>query len=99
MNCYHSAAAVIKSGFTGYLLIITVKVHSGFVPADLVKGTPPFDPENVFPVTIRRSVPDSPTLETIQVEQNLSDPDEFEYVEIFCENEKVSSRISIVKSI
>jgi hypothetical protein len=72
MNCYQSASAVVKSGITGFILVVKVKVFAGMVPPTLKKGTPPFQPKNVFPVTIVRSVPSSPTEVELETTQNLA---------------------------
>ena len=97
MSCYQSASAVVERGTAGYLLVITVKVYAGIIPPALEKGNSPFNPENVYPVTVKRSVPHSSTEVELQVTQNLSRPDEFDYVEIFCENITPGTRVPVFK--
>ncbi|MGN6264462.1 MAG: hypothetical protein ACTHM5_02260 [Ginsengibacter sp.] len=97
MSCYQSASAVIRGGTTGYLLVVKVKMFAGIVPPTLEKGKPPFDPKDVFTVTIVRSVPSSATQVELEVTQNLSRKDEFNFVEIFCGDTKPGTRIAVTK--
>lgn len=97
MSCYQSASATMERGTTGPLLVIKVKVHAGFVPASIKKGEPPFEPENVFPVTVYRTVPSSDMPEELEVRQNVESEDEFDFVEIFCDGIEQGTRIKISK--
>lgn len=98
MSCYQSASAEVISGFTGFILIVKVKVYGGFVPPDIEKkGDRPYDPKNVFPVTIVRAVTKSPTLVELELSENISSENEFESVEIFCGNQEQGTLIPVKK--
>lgn len=97
MSCYQSASAVIHSGTTGYVLVVKVVVFSGFVPPSIEKGHPPFNPENVFPVIVRRSVPESHSKQTLEISHNLTRQDEFDTVEILCGDAKPGTKIPVTK--
>jgi hypothetical protein len=97
MSCYQAASAVLQSGTTGFLLVVKVKVFAGIIPPTLEKGDPPYEPENVFPVTIVRSVPASPTQVELEVTHNVESEDQFAYVEIFCGDTTPGTRIPITK--
>ncbi len=98
MNCFKSASAKVESGTTGPLLVVKVNgIPSGLVPPTLKKGKLPFDAKNVFPVLIINSVPGA-TSADLEVTHNLSDKNEFDFVELFCgETSKSGSRIPITK--
>jgi hypothetical protein len=97
MSCYQSASATVIDGTTGPILVIKIKAYAGIVPVTLEIGTPPFDPKNIFPVTVRKSVPMSATLQELEAKQNLSNKDEFDSVEIFCDDTKPGTRIPVTK--
>ncbi|WP_192350372.1 hypothetical protein [Algoriphagus sp. Y33] len=98
MSCFKSASAKVVGGITGPLLIVKVNdVPSGIVPPTLKKGNIPYDPKNVFPVIISNSVPGSTSV-NLEITQNLTDENEFDFVELFCgEISKTGTRIPIVK--
>jgi hypothetical protein len=98
MSCHQSASAIVFSGKTGFILVVKVKVFTGgIVPADLQKGTRPFNPKNIFPVTIIGSLPSSRTQTELEVTENLTSEDEFDFVEIFCGDEKPGTTIPVTK--
>lgn len=98
MSCFKSASAKVEDGITGHLLVVKVKnIPSGFIPPTLKKGKLPFDPKNVFPVIIIRSVPGA-TSTDLEITHNLNDKNEFDYVELFCgETSETGTRIPIEK--
>lgn len=96
MSCYQSASAVVRNGIAGPILVVNVKVHEGFVPASLQKGTEPFNPQNVFPVIIKRALPSGSIESVLQITQNLSRKDEFDFVELYCNGDKTGTRISVI---
>ncbi|QMW05432.1 hypothetical protein [Spirosoma foliorum] len=97
MSCYKSASAVEENGIAGPLLVVKVEAFSGIVAPTLKKGTPPFHPANVFPVTIEHSVPAGATITHLEATQNLTKVGEFEYVVIHCGDDK-GTRIPVTKS-
>lgn len=98
MSCFKSASAKAVSGTLGYLLVIKIKGFSGIVPASYVKGTPPFNPKNVFPLTVHGFVPGpSPSPAELTINQDMKSKDEFDSVEIFCDDKKPGTIIKVTK--
>jgi hypothetical protein len=95
MSCFKSASAVVVSGTTGFLLVIKVNGFAGIVKPTYEKGTPPFNPANVFPLKINGFVPSSLTPVKFEITHNLKSQDEFESVEIFCGDKKPGTIIPV----
>jgi hypothetical protein len=97
MSCYQSATASVVNGTTGPMLVINVKAYSGIVPPELAERHPPFDPKNVFPVTVVRSVPGGATIVDLKLNHNLQSGEHFDFVEIFCGDAKTGTQIPVTR--
>lgn len=96
MSCFELASAEVFSGVTGPILVIKVTAFSGFVPAVLEEGKPPFNPDDVLPVIIRNSLPEGlPRI--LELNKNIEREDEFTSIVIFCDDQKKGTKISITK--